>query len=285
MYINSRAFIRDSRGGLKLEDLKGSGVPWSLAKTHRLDLNITGKPRGLFVKCHTFFLLRFWTEDRGGAGGSGGRRRRRPRPLGARRLREKEEETKWIKIVCSPAEERSGSGRNLAGSGARGARWRLNAVAVLRWPVRDGKELPGCVSTSRNSWCRRLAPGDSGRDESGRRPVRASAALLGGQLGSAVAHCTCGEAGLGFAGKEAATFIGAGPEAPLARTPRRGGGGAVYCHGHAASRMGFGRVCGWAGAGWVGPTSSSQSGRIGFSFFLIFWNTFFSTKELERNSS
>jgi hypothetical protein len=103
-----------------------------LAKTHRLDLNITGKPRGLFIKRHTFFLLRFRTEDRGGAGGSGGQRCRRPRPLGARRLREKEEETKVIKIACSPAEERSGSGRNPAGGGARGARRRLNVVAVLR---------------------------------------------------------------------------------------------------------------------------------------------------------
>jgi hypothetical protein len=96
--------------------------------------------------------------------------------------------------------------------------------------------------------------------------VRAPAALLGGWLGSAAARCVGGEAGLGFTGKKAATFIGVGPEAPLARTPSRGGGGAVYCRGHAASRMGFGRVYGWAEAGWVGPTSSAQSGRIGFLF-------------------
>jgi hypothetical protein len=81
--------MQDSRGGLKLEDVKGSGVPWSLAKSHRSDLNITGKPRGLFVKRHTFFLLWFRTEDTGGTGGSGDRRRRRPRPLGARRLWER----------------------------------------------------------------------------------------------------------------------------------------------------------------------------------------------------
>jgi hypothetical protein len=38
---------------------------------------------------------------------------------------------------------------------------------------------------------------------------------------------------------------------------------------------------GWAGAGWVGPTGSAQSGRIGF-FFLKY---IFSTKEFQRNSS
>jgi hypothetical protein len=47
--------------------------------------------------------------------------------------------------------------------------------------------------------------------------------------------------------------------------------------------MGFGGP-GWAGAGWVGPTGSAQSGRIGFTFFN-FLKYIFSTKEFQRNSS
>jgi hypothetical protein len=97
--------------------------------------------------------------------------------------------------------------------------------------------------------------------------VRAPAALLGGWLGSTTARCIGGDAGLGLTGKKAATFIGAGPEAPLARTPSRGGGGAVYCRGHAASRMGFGRVCGWAER--VGSGPRARPNPVGYVFFLL----------------
>jgi hypothetical protein len=59
--------------------------------------------------------------------------------------------------------------------------------------------------------------------------------------------------GLRFAGKEAAAFIGMGPEAPLARTPRRGGGGAVYWPQPLAMRP----------AGWASAESVAGLERVG----------------------
>jgi hypothetical protein len=59
MCINQRAFMQDSWGGLDLKDLIFPGVFEEECKTHRWDLNIIRKPRGLYVKCHTFFLLQF----------------------------------------------------------------------------------------------------------------------------------------------------------------------------------------------------------------------------------
>jgi hypothetical protein len=116
-----------------------------LAKTRRLDLNITRKPRGLFIKHHTFFLLRFRTEDTGGAGDL---HCEGPERGG------KKEEVEGISQTCSPGWRRDGKaavgGKQRRHSDGRFAAGRSDTASAWRGRVRGDHGLARGRTTAAN---------------------------------------------------------------------------------------------------------------------------------------
>jgi hypothetical protein len=122
--------MQDSRGGLKLKDLKGSGGSLKFGQHSKIRSQHYKKPRGQFVKHHIFFYLQHLVTPTD--------REHRPsvsQAVWAARCSdelEKGEETQGTKQASSPAAEETG---RMAGDGrarvAAGPHGDTGALEVL----------------------------------------------------------------------------------------------------------------------------------------------------------
>ena len=172
-----------------------------------------------------------------------------------------------MKVACSGGQQSRRIGRAAGGGGRLG----LQAVAAHRWTTNRRSRLVTLGSTSRSSWWRHLAPGTDEHAESamvdgGAGPMRRRRGEW--RLGRVVV--VAGRRGARATG--GGGFIGAGHEVALARTPRKGGSGAVRSAWPWPLARWAWRAYGWAGAvlGWAYGLSPKGKDRVYYFSEFIF---------------